>query len=145
MTDKLAIWLSGGSLLVSFASFVLAAKAKQQAQKAASLAPRTDAINNVREALHDLNQYGTVKAETADSVRKAIHLSDLVFSSKVRKELDQAYATAYRLQEIRRLSDQDARDIVALRLDLQTLLAHMNQEATLIGWSAPWRWLRSSG
>jgi hypothetical protein len=167
MTDKLAIWLSGGSLLVSLASFGLAAMAKRQAQKTATLGLRTEAINHVREALHDLivdkvvraeapiididgllaagaMPDGTVKAKTADSIRKALNLSHLVFSSRVRKELDRAYAAAYRLREIRQITDQDVRDIVALREDLQTLLAHMNQEATLIGWSAPWRWLRSS-
>jgi hypothetical protein len=54
MTDKLAIWLSGGSLLVSLASFGLAAMAKRQAQKTATLGLRTEAINHVRAALHDL-------------------------------------------------------------------------------------------
>jgi hypothetical protein len=143
MTDKLAIWLSGGSLLVSLASFGLAAMAKRQAQKTATLGPRTDAINHVREALHDLNQSGVIKAETTASLRKALHLSDLVFSGKVRKQLDHAYATAYRLQDVGvRFSERDAGDILALRKDLPTLLKRMNEEAALV---SRWRWLRSTG
>jgi hypothetical protein len=98
MTDKLAIWLSGGSLLVSLASFVLATMAKRQAQKTATLGLRTEAINHVHAALHDLNVdkarragapivdivdiddllasggHGTVRAKTADHIRKALNL-----------------------------------------------------------------------
>jgi hypothetical protein len=100
MTEKLAIIalaVSVGSLLVSIASAVIAWRAKQQARKAATLGQRIEAINHVREALHDLIQDGVVKTKTTYSIRNALHLSAVVFSGRIGRELEQAYTTAYRL------------------------------------------------
>jgi hypothetical protein len=137
MTDKLAVialGLSGGSLLVSLASFVLASKAKQQAQKAATLKHRTEAIDHLRKALFDTNNNGFVTRKTVDSIQKAMHLSALVFSRKVRNELDRAYATVFRLNmPPDQRTDQDVQDTATLGKDLQTLIDRMNQEGTLFG------------
>jgi hypothetical protein len=135
MTEKLAVIalaVSVGSLLVSIASAVIAWRAKQQARKAATLGQRIEAINHVRVALHDLIQDGVVKTKTTDSIRNALHLSAVVFSGRIGRELEQAYATAYRLQDIDRLTSRDWDDNLDLRKALQTLIARMNEEAALV-------------
>jgi hypothetical protein len=135
MTEKLAVIalaVSVGSLLVSIASAVIAWRAKQQARKAATLGQRIEAINHVREALHDLIQDGVVKTKTTYSIRNALHLSAVVFSGRVGRELEQAYATAYRLQDIDRLTSRNWDDILNLRKALQMLIDQMNEEAALV-------------
>ena len=82
MTDKLALWVAGGSLLVSITSAVIAWRAKEQAKRAATLEPRTKAINLVREALFDVTNNGFVEGKTVKSLREALHLSALVFSQR---------------------------------------------------------------
>ena len=134
MTEKLAVFalaVSVGSLLVSIASAVIAWRAKQQARKAATLGHRIEAINHVRVALHDLIQDGFVKTKTTDSIRNALHLSAGVFSGRIGRELEQAYTTAYRLQDIDRLTSRDWDDNLDLRRALQTLIDRMNEEAAL--------------
>ena len=101
---------------------------------AARLESRIKAINHIRDALHDLTKNGIVRATTTASIGKTLHLSALLFSSRVRQEIDRAHATAHRLQNVEwKFADRDAGNIVALRRDLQTLIARMNQEATLLG------------
>jgi hypothetical protein len=130
----IVIAVSLGSLLVSVVSCVVAFKTKREVKTAARLESRIKAINHIREALHDLTRDGIVRATTTASIGKALHLSALLFHSAVRQEIDRAHATAYRLQDIKwQITDRDAGDIVALRRDLQVLIARMNQEVTLLG------------
>ena len=130
----IVIGLSLGSLLVSLVSCAVAFKTKREVKTAARLESRIKAISHIRDALHDLTKDGNVRATTTASIGKALHLSALLFSSAIRQEIDRAHATAYRLQDVKwQIADRDARDIVALRRDLQVIIARMNQEATLLG------------
>ena len=130
----IVIGLSLGSLLVSLVSCVVAFKTKREVKIAARLETRIKAINHIRDALHDLTKDGIVRPTTTASIGKTLHLSALLFSSTIRQEIDRAHAAAYRLQDVKwQIADRDARDIVALRRDLQVLIARMNQEATLLG------------
>ena len=147
LTDLLAVTAIG----MFVANLMVAIRAVLQGDKAAIPESRIEAINHVREALHDLIQDGVVKTNTPKRIRKALHLSAPVFSSEVRQEIDQAFAMAYRLQDIGwQITDQDAHDIVALKKDLQMLIAHMNEEAAFVGHADPprgraWRWLQITG
>ena len=133
-SSVIVIGLSLGSLLVSVVSCVVAFKTKREVKTAARLESRIKAITHIRDALHDLTKDGIVRASTTARIGKTLHLSAPLFSSPVRQEIDRAHATAYRLQNVeRQIADSDARHIVELRRDLQTLIARMNQEATLLG------------
>src|SRR5262245_51005460 len=99
MTDNVAIWVSCGSVLVSFASVVIALKAKQQARQAALLMSRAEAIANLRHALGDLNRDGLASTNTMDRIQNALNLSHLVFSKAVRKNVEQAYISARLVQQ----------------------------------------------
>ena len=130
----IVIGLSLGSLFVSLVSCAVAFKTNREVKTAARLKSRIKAINHIRNALHDLTNDGIVRSTTTASIGKALHLSALLFNSPVRQEIDRAHATAYGLQDVKwQTADRDARDIVALRRDLQVLIARMNQEATLLG------------
>ena len=134
MTDKVAIWVACGSLAVSIVSAVLARKAMQQAKKAATLEPRTKAIEHMRRALFDINNNGLITRNTVNSIRDAMHLAALVFGRDVRKALAQAHSEACRLNmPSQDRKDQDIQDTRALGLKLQALIDQMNQKATLAG------------
>jgi hypothetical protein len=107
----IVIALSLGSLLVSLASLVVAFKTKQEVKTAARLESRIKAINHIRDALHDLAKDGIVRATTTASIGKALHRSGaLLFTRTVRKEIDRAHATAFRLQNVEwRIADRNAR------------------------------------
>ena len=79
MTDNVAIWVSCGSVLISFASVVIALMAKRQARQAALLMSRAEAIANLRHALGDLNRDGLASTKTMDRIQNALNLSHLVF------------------------------------------------------------------
>jgi hypothetical protein len=70
--DNIAFWLSGGSLVVAFASLVIALMAKKQARQAALLMSRTEAIAHLRQALADLTRNGLATAKTIDSIQGAL-------------------------------------------------------------------------
>ena len=126
--DNIAFWLSGGSLLVAFASLVIALMAKRQARQAALLMSRAEAIANLRHALGDLNRDGLASTKTMDRIQNALNLSHLVFSSAVRKSVEQAYISARLVQQ-----GQDMENgIVTLKEDLSKLIAQMNEEAALV-------------
>ena len=72
MIDNIALWLSGGSLLVAFASIVIALMAKRQARQAALLMSRAEAIANLRHALGDLNRDGLASTKTMDRIQNAL-------------------------------------------------------------------------
>jgi hypothetical protein len=126
--DKIAFWLSGGSLLVAFASLVVARMAKQQARQAARLMSRTEAIAHLRQALGHPNRNGLATAKTMDSIQKALDLSHLVFGKEVRKDVEQAYSSA---RVVQRGQDME-NGIVTLKEDLSKLIAQMNEEAALV-------------
>ena len=142
MTDKVAIWVSGASLLVSIGSAVIAWRAKEQAKKAATLEPRTKAINHIRQAHFDITNNGYDTRETIDNIQGARNLAALVLSRGVRIELDRAYETASALVP-GGLANQYSPENIELGNDLQRLITRMNNEATLSG--RTWRWLRSTG
>ena len=79
---------------------MVAIRGMPQPNKAGTPEPRIEAINHVREALHDRIQDGFVKGSTSDSISKALDLAAPVFSSKVRQEIGQADAIACRLLHI---------------------------------------------
>src|SRR5262245_44340216 len=81
MTDNVAIWVSCGSVLISFASVVIALMAKRQARQAALLMSRAEAIANLRHAVGDLNRDGLASTKTMDRIQNALNLSHLVFSN----------------------------------------------------------------
>jgi K+-sensing histidine kinase KdpD len=127
MTDKVAIWVACGSLAVSIVSAVLARKAMQQAKKAATLEPRTKAIEHMRRALFDINNNGLITRNTVNSIRDAMHLAALVFGRDVRKALAQAHSEASRLNmPSQDRKDQDIQDTRALGPKLQQLIDRMN-------------------
>jgi K+-sensing histidine kinase KdpD len=132
--DEVALWLTGGSLAVSVVSALLAWRAKEQAKKAVALEPRKKAIDHLRHALSDINTHGLVREETVSSIQDAMHLSALVFGRRVRKQLDQAYKTAFHLREpSERLTDQQHQDTHELAKKLRALIVRMNRETSLVG------------
>jgi hypothetical protein len=128
MTDNVAIWVSCGSVLVSFASVVIALMAKRQARQAALLMSRAEAIANLRHALGDLNRDGLASTKTTDRIQNALNLSHLVFSKAVRKNVEQAYISARLVQQ----GEDMENGIVTLKEDLSKLIAQMNEEAALV-------------
>jgi hypothetical protein len=92
-------WVSCGSVLVSFASVVIALMAKRQARQAALLMSRAEAIANLRHALGDLNRDGLASTKTTDRIQNALNLSHLAFSKAVRKNVEQAYISARLVQQ----------------------------------------------
>ena len=147
MTNDNVIWMSALSLLVAFGSLCVAISAKRQGKKTGLLGEQTIAIQHLRGALFDVTNNGYVTRETLDSIQAAKRLSALVFSPKVRTELDRAYeaAAALDVPDVReRLAKAHSPDNVKLGKDLQVLITRMNEEAAL-GGADPWRWLRSTG
>jgi hypothetical protein len=135
MTDKLSIiGLSLGSLLVAFGSAVIAWRAKEQAKKAATLEPRTKAINYIRQAHSEVTNGGYVTRETVNNIHEAKNLAALVLSREVRNELDRAYLTASQLNVPvpEKLESQHSPAIRELGKNLETLIARMNEEAALV-------------
>jgi len=134
MTDTIGLWaMAGASLLVFVGSAIVVRQAKARARKIANLAHRTEAINYLRSALFEVTKDGFVIANIIKSIAMALHPSELVFSRKLRQDLDRAYRSAYRLNKPlgEPQADHDAQDIVALGKTLQTLIARMNEEASL--------------
>ena len=96
MTDNLAVFallISMASLIVAIASIVIAAKNKQ----AGAVEPRTRAIDQVREALSDLRQNQSLTPKAIASITKAKNLADIVFSKKVRGDLEQVLGSAHEI------------------------------------------------
>src|SRR5262245_59097276 len=99
-----ALWISIGSLLVSaagllvsFGSLIVAVQSKRQAKQTGALKDRTEATEHLRNALFDITNNGLITSKTVNSLREARQISLRVFGRRVRKELDKAHATAYRL------------------------------------------------
>ena len=136
MTDNLAViavLISMASLIVSIASIVIAAKSKQ----AAALEPRTRAIDQIHEALSDLRQNQSLTPKAVASITKAKNLADIVFSKKVRGDLDHVLGSAHEIAASVSTPEgglslgRDMDVTRALETALQTLIDQMSREAAL--------------
>jgi hypothetical protein len=154
MTDKLAIWISLGSLLVSLGSLasIVSAKigsgAKRQAKKATTLRLRTEAIDQLHKAVRVLQNDRSVTSSAIQSIRAAKNRTDPVFNDKVEGDLEHAVQTAERLinQQVQQGGvltsmslvecgicpcarlQQAVNDLVG---ELQNLILRMNDDAAL--------------
>jgi hypothetical protein len=139
MTDNLAvvaILISMASLIVAIASIVMSAKNKQ----AGAVEPRTRAIEQIREALSDLRQNQSLTPKAIASITKAKNLADIVFSKKVRGNVDQVLGSAHEIAASVGHPGGGAYDFGrdmdvthAVENALQTLIDQMNREAALGG------------
>ena len=138
MTEVIAILVSVGLVLVTIVSAVLVWRTKQQARQAATRA-RTEAVNYLREAQSDLKNDRSVTPQAVVSLRKAKNLADVVFSNRVRSDLNRALQTAEGASQRQRLlhdPNVDSKAIEASRKleeDLQPIIDQMKREAQLRG------------
>jgi hypothetical protein len=141
LTEMIAIGaaiISFGSMCAAIASArfarrnaKIAEQAKEQARKAATLEPRTKAINHIHEAHFEVTNNGYVTGKTVNSLHEARKIAARVFSREIRTELDRAHATASRLNLPSPLATQHSPDNVKFGEDLQKLITRMNDEAAL--------------
>ena len=138
MTEVVAVLVSVGLVLVTIVSAVLVWRTKQQARQAATRA-RTEAVNFLREAQSDLKNDRSVTPQAVVSLRKAKNLADVVFSNRVRSDLNRALQTAEGASQRQRLLHEpnvDSKAIEATRKleeDLQPIIDQMKREAQLRG------------
>jgi cell division FtsZ-interacting protein ZapD len=138
MTEVVAVLVSVGLVLVTIVSAVLVWRTKQQARQAATRA-RTEAVNYLREAQSDLKNDRSVTPQAVVSLRKAKNLADVVFSNRVRSDLNRALQTAEGASQRQRLlhdPNVDSKAIEASRKleeDLQPIIDQMKREAQLRG------------
>ena len=138
MTEVVAVLVSVGLVLVTIVSAVLVWRTKQQARQAATRA-RTEAVNFLREAQSDLKNDRSVTPQAVVSLRKAKNLADVVFSNRVRSDLNRALQTAEGASQRQRLlhdPNVDSKAIEASRKleeDLQPIIDQMKREAQLRG------------
>jgi hypothetical protein len=102
-TADWALLVSCGSLLVAIYSVGVARGAKDQARKAATLAPRTEAILRLRRALNDVTG-NHIDHTTLDNILSAKHVAQLVFKQDIIDRID--VSTARRLLCARSLTTQ---------------------------------------
>ncbi len=126
------------ALVASLASLALSFVSYRQSKKTESLALRREAINHVRTAFLDVVLDGHITTKTADSIREAVELAELVFSSNVKTPLTQAHAAASRLQNTpsERQTSRYHSEKAILGKDLDTVLERMNKEPEIVGWLA---------
>ena len=132
MSDTLTVF----ALVVSLASLALSFVSYRQSKKTESLALRREAINHVRTVFLDVVLDGHITTKTADSMREAVQLAELVFSNNVQNPLHQAHAATSRLQNtpIERQTNRYLNEKARLGKDLDTALERMNREANIVGW-----------
>jgi K+-sensing histidine kinase KdpD len=138
MTDWLAVvalLVSVGSLVVSIASAVIAARAKKQAMKAATLEQRTEAINHIRHAMYDTHKDGNITNKTISDIQRAAHLSRLVFNDSITQTVERARTISDLLQHTpsERQNERYEQDKDALKRCLEGALDLMNKEASFSG------------
>jgi hypothetical protein len=138
MTEVVAVLVSVGLVLVTIVSAVLVWRTKQQARQAATRA-RTEAVNYLREAQSELKNDRSVTPQAVVSLRKAKNLAEVVFSNRVRSDLNRALQTAEGASQRQRLlhdPNVDSKAIEASRKleeDLQPIIDQMKREAQLRG------------
>jgi|EndMetStandDraft_8_1072994.scaffolds.fasta_scaffold205159_1 hypothetical protein len=136
MTDNLAVvvvLISMASLIVAIASIVMSAKNK----RAGTVEPRTRAIEQIHEALSDLRQNQHLTPNAIASITKAKNLADIVFSKKVRGDLDQVLGSAHEITaSVGHPGGDFGRDMEVthpVENALQNLIDQMSREAALGG------------
>jgi hypothetical protein len=138
MTEVIAILVSCGLVMVTMVSAVFVWRTKQQARQAATRA-RTEAVNYLREAQSELKNDRSVTPQAVVSLRKAKNLAEVVFSNRVRSDLNRALQTAEGASQRQRLlhdPNVDSKAIEASRKleeDLQPIIDQMKREAQLRG------------
>jgi hypothetical protein len=138
MTEVVAVLVSVGLVLVTIVSAVLVWRTKQQARQAATRA-RTEAVNYLREAQSELKNDRSVTPQAVVSLRKTKNLAEVVFSNRVRSDLNRALQTAEGASQRQRLlhdPNVDSKAIEASRKleeDLQPIIDQMKREAQLRG------------
>jgi RNA binding exosome subunit len=107
--------------------------AKQQAKNVGALNMRTEAINHVRHAMHDVILSANIRSETATSLAEAHHLSSLIFSENIRRALDKAHVLAHLLQHIPfdQQTEKNRKDKEQLVEQLKELYGAMVKEGRL--------------
>jgi hypothetical protein len=121
------------ALVISCGALAVSVLAYRQARNMTLLSTRREAINHVRVAIWDVKINGNITAETVASIRDALHLSTLVFSSAVRSVLEQTHGIAFRLQHkpFERQTDKDDTDTDLMADQLDSVLKVMIKEAAL--------------
>jgi hypothetical protein len=121
------------ALVISCVALTFSVLAHRKATKVAVLSTRHDAIKHVRNAISDVTLHANIRAETIASIRDAIQLSSLVFSSVVKSALEQALSIAFRLQHksLEQQTDKDFDDHDLLAKELDSVLKTMIKEAQL--------------
>jgi hypothetical protein len=120
-----AEWVSICSAAVAVVSAVVAYWSKEQARKAATLAPRREAIDYLRRALEDVAG-NTIDRDTLGNILRAKHVGELVFKKDIIDGIDRAHSAASSLR-----SRPGAAAMTGLRDVLKGLIADMNSEAAL--------------
>jgi hypothetical protein len=128
-SEIIALFMSGGALLVS----IISMRFSLRAEKIGHLNKRLEAINCVREAVGDVALQGVVNAQTAATLREAFQLSRVVFKPSVHDTLEKLYRIAFRLQHkpTERYTDQDETDKEFLMSELGNVLERMRSEAAI--------------
>lgn len=115
------------SAVASVVSAAIAWEAMRQAKRAATLAPRSEAINYLHAAVAALNKGTPLSPEVLQSVQKAKWLADRVFRVGVRDQLDEMLKTIRSLE----LDPNNPGEWGKPIAKLESLIARMNEEADL--------------
>jgi hypothetical protein len=112
---------------------------KRQAEKTATIVERYKAINHIRDAFNDVILHGNITNETVASLREAAQISAVWFTTPgLLETLNSMHGTAFRLSGVswEHHTEQDRRDIEALKANLGAVLKIMRKEASLqpTGW-----------
>jgi hypothetical protein len=123
--------VSALGLGASIVSVVIAAGAKRQAKKVATLGPKAVAIDHLHKAVWVLQRELSLSPSTIQSIRAAKNRADLVFSSQLNSYLDRTIQKADDLlqQQVSQKTEPDLSVIEAFIEDLQSLIQRMNDEA----------------
>jgi hypothetical protein len=113
------------SAVASAVSAAIAWEAMRQAKRAATLAPKSEAINYLHAAVAGLKRGTPLSADVQESVQKAKGIADRVFSVRVRNKLNTM------LETIRSLDRNNPGDWGKPIAELESLIARMNEEAEL--------------
>jgi hypothetical protein len=118
--------LSVIAIIVAIVGVVIAVQAKRETKKAATLGPKIEAINHLRDAVTALKNDRSFTPSTIQSIRDAERTA-IMFNDKVRSDLDHAVQTAHALiSQEGRTSQPDPEAINAIVEDLQRLIQRMN-------------------
>jgi hypothetical protein len=136
MADEVSIASLAVSIIsagVAVFSAITAWKAKQHTSKASILAQRLEAITHIRNAIHDTVLDGNITTKTAESIRQAAHLSEVVFDKSITHTVERAFAISDRIKHIPSERQDDQYDKSKDELDrlLGDILLLMKKETSL--------------